>query len=77
MHGKFCTGPGGLGHIGVPIVDAAQSYRFYSQVLGMRGGVETITQFGPHVVTPMFTAACKPSNDTIPEPSNNPARSFA
>jgi 2,3-dihydroxybiphenyl 1,2-dioxygenase len=54
MHGKFCTGPGGLGHVGIRVVDAAQSYRFYSQVLGMRGGVETITQFGPQIVTPTF-----------------------
>ena len=29
------------------------------------------------VVTPMFIAACKPSSETIPQPSSSPKRSFA
>ena len=40
MHGKFCTGSGGLGHIILRDAAGGASYRFYSQVLGMRGNVE-------------------------------------
>src|ERR1700722_17751785 len=44
MHGRFVTGGDGLGHIVIRHTD--KSYRFYSQVLGMHGSIETIAQFG-------------------------------
>jgi 2,3-dihydroxybiphenyl 1,2-dioxygenase len=54
MHGKFCTGSGGLGHMIIREVGVEASYRFYSEVLGMRGSVEVETKFGSHVIHPVF-----------------------
>jgi 2,3-dihydroxybiphenyl 1,2-dioxygenase len=40
MHGKFVTGMGGMGHIIVRDAGIKESYRFYSEVMGLRGSVE-------------------------------------
>jgi len=40
MHGKFVTGPGGMGHIIIRDAGTEQSYRFYHDVLGLRGSIE-------------------------------------
>ncbi len=53
MHGRFKTGPGGLGHCGIHEPDVAAAYRFYT-LLGMHGGVEYKIRMGDQVVTPTF-----------------------
>jgi len=52
MHGRFVTGAEGLGHI--VIRDHADSYRFYTQVLGMHGSVEMITELVGRSFTTTF-----------------------
>jgi 2,3-dihydroxyethylbenzene 1,2-dioxygenase len=54
MHGKFCMGSGGLGHIIIREAGVEASYRFYSEVLGMRGSVEAQVNVGSEVIHPVF-----------------------
>jgi 2,3-dihydroxybiphenyl 1,2-dioxygenase len=46
MHGRFATGPGGMGHMVVRDAGVAESYRFYTDVLGLSGSVESRVQVG-------------------------------
>jgi 2,3-dihydroxybiphenyl 1,2-dioxygenase len=64
MHGGFVTGADGLGHILVRDAGDAKSYRFYSQVLGMRGSIETVAQIGESRLTPTFMD-CNPRDHTV------------
>jgi 2,3-dihydroxybiphenyl 1,2-dioxygenase len=54
MFGKFVTGADGLGHIVIRDAGDNKSYRFYSQVLGMRGSIEVVAQMGDLRLTPTF-----------------------
>jgi 2,3-dihydroxybiphenyl 1,2-dioxygenase len=46
MHGRFATGAGGMGHMVVRDGGVDASYRFYTEVLGLRGSVESRVQVG-------------------------------
>ena len=54
MHGKFRTGAGGMGHIIVRDKGVEESYRFYSQALGMRGSAEVRFNVGAKTLQPVF-----------------------
>jgi 2,3-dihydroxyethylbenzene 1,2-dioxygenase len=53
MHGRFKTGPGGVGHCIVRERDIEAAYRFY-RLLGMRGGVEYKIRMGKQTLAPVF-----------------------
>ena len=46
VHGRFATGAGGMGHMVVCDAGVDASYRFYTEVLGLRGSVESRVQVG-------------------------------
>nr|QLG20571.1 1,2-dihydroxynaphthalene dioxygenase [uncultured bacterium] len=54
MHGRFLTGQQGLGHIILRQADTQKAYRFYTDVLGMRGSVEY------HLAIPQIGITAKP-----------------
>nr|QLG20230.1 1,2-dihydroxynaphthalene dioxygenase [uncultured bacterium]QLG20254.1 1,2-dihydroxynaphthalene dioxygenase [uncultured bacterium]QLG20304.1 1,2-dihydroxynaphthalene dioxygenase [uncultured bacterium]QLG20420.1 1,2-dihydroxynaphthalene dioxygenase [uncultured bacterium]QLG20612.1 1,2-dihydroxynaphthalene dioxygenase [uncultured bacterium] len=54
MHGRFLTGDQGLGHIILRQFDTAKAYRFYIDVLGMRGNIEY------HLPVPQIGIVAKP-----------------
>jgi 2,3-dihydroxybiphenyl 1,2-dioxygenase len=54
MHGIFRTGSGGLGHVVIREHGVDASYRFYSDVLGMRGSVEAKAKIGSAIIHPVF-----------------------
>jgi 2,3-dihydroxyethylbenzene 1,2-dioxygenase len=54
MHGKFRSGDGGLGHLLIKSHDNDASYRFYRDVMGMRGGREIRTRVGEHMIEGTF-----------------------
>ena len=54
MHGRFVTGASGLGHIIIRSTDPDRSYRFYSDVMGMRGSIELRVELLGSAVKPVF-----------------------
>lgn len=59
MHGKFVTGRGGLGHIVIRDAGVEDTYRFYRDVLGMRGTVEVRFDAGGVRREPIFMHCCE------------------
>nr|ART40798.1 L289 [uncultured bacterium] len=54
MHGRFVTGDQGLGHMILRQADVPKAYRFYVDVLGMRGSIEY------HLPVPEIGITAKP-----------------
>jgi 2,3-dihydroxyethylbenzene 1,2-dioxygenase len=54
MHGHFVAGTAGLGHVILRDAGVEQSYRFYSQALGMRGSVESFFHADDKRFAPVF-----------------------
>lgn len=61
MHGRFKTGPEGMGHCLIRADDISAAYRFY-RLLGMRGGNEYKLRIGKQVVAPVWMH-CNDRND--------------
>nr|AMK59163.1 2,3-dihydroxybiphenyl dioxygenase [uncultured bacterium UPO42] len=54
MHGRFMTAQEGLGHLIMRQTDVMKAYRFYTDVLGMRGSIEY------HLAVPQIGITAKP-----------------
>ena len=54
MHGRFLTAQEGLGHLIMRQTDVMKAYRFYTDVLGMRGSIEY------HLAVPQIGITAKP-----------------
>ncbi|AIT80489.1 VOC family protein [Novosphingobium pentaromativorans] len=65
MHGKFATGSGGLGHIIVRSDDPAESERFYTHALGMRGTVEYHQQLPDGQILKPYFMHCNDRDHSI------------
>ncbi len=65
MHGKFATGAGGLGHIIVRSDDFAESERFYTKALGMRGTIEYHQKLPNGQVLKPYFMHCNDRDHTI------------
>ena len=65
MHGKFVTGAGGLGHMIVRDAGVEETYRFYSQVIGMRGSIEVRFNAGGQRYEPIFMDLSNGRDHTI------------
>lgn len=64
MHGRFCTGASGMGHIVIRDAGLEASERFYRNGLGMRGSIEVRTNWGGHAMSIMFMH-CNPREHTV------------
>jgi 2,3-dihydroxybiphenyl 1,2-dioxygenase len=54
MHGRFSTASGGIGHLIIRDAGVEASYRFYRDILGMRGSVEARYRMGGEKFEPVF-----------------------